>query len=376
MINRKNLLGVVAQALSGSRGTDSNERNHLFHDGYIFSWSRALSVLGKLPEGCGHLEGVVNSDILYNLLSKLPKRVEEISIDVVAEESKWVITCDGSTAEINLGVDESLVERFDTMNPKDLVWHDLPGKFYEGLAICDIPGNRYAFKGICIRDAVMLSVGGMRFHRSFLDSSISDAFASDTPENEKMLFISDFSVSEMLRSGTRFNQFAVTDNWVYFRYLVEDDAPMLFACNRLDSSRYPFDAAMGVYDKVEKAGGIGGTFPPMLESLDLASVFDTTVIQSTKKGVNVENNNVISLTFGKNNITVSSERSAVGKYSNRIPYPDGVKLDIESPFRVRITAPFLKEALKSTKDFRLVDVSGSTVLLMQGPFFTTIINTI
>ena len=372
MIKTKQLLNVVALAMSGSKSMESNVKNHLFHGGYIFSYSRALSVLAKLPEGCEHLEGVIDSNILYKLLGKLKK--DEIDIVVNKEEKKWTISSDTSTAEIQLNIDETLGERFDAMNPEDLEWHELPGKFYEGLTICDIPSNKFKLKGLYIQGDTMLSTDGKRFHRATLDSTIDEAFPSDA--KSKALFISDYSVTELLRAGIKFGEFAVTDNWVYFRSSNEDEAVLLFACNRLDESSYMYDAIMKIYANVEGADGVEGTFPPILDSLDLAQVFDNTVTLSTNRGVAIENNNVISLTFGKNSITVSSERSAIGKYSNRIAYPDGKKLPIEESFKIQITGPFLKEALKHTKDFTLVDMGGKFVMLMKGEFFSTIINTI
>jgi hypothetical protein len=184
-----------------------------------------------------------------------------------------------------------------------------------------------------------------------------------------------YSVSEILRLGVKFTEYAITDRWVNFRTTAEGTELLTFSCNRLgDETNYPYEKYVGLIDKAMEGTLVNGRFPDLGQALVLAQCFDESVNEST-----AVLNNVISLKFDKSKLTIFSERGnngSIGRYRETFKYPDDKPLAIESPVTVRVSAPFLISALNHTKNFRLSYVGSRALLVLNGEFFDTVLQVI
>jgi len=352
----KELLNVVNQTMSGCKTNEEGHRNLLFKDGYVYAWSSALSVSAKQPAGCD-LNGIVDGVALSLFLSRLVRE----DVEITSEEGRWHFTAGAAEADMATKTDEQLERSIAKRNEMGLEWKTLPENFYECLSICDIPNNMYVKAGVFIKDSLMVSTDNKRVNRATLKGKFDSA-----------VLMAPYSVSEILRLGLKFTEYAVTDRWVNFRTTAEGTELLTFSCNRLgDETNYPYDKYVGLISKAMEGTLVNGKFPKLGQALVLAQCFDESV-----KGTNDTMNNVISVKFDKTKLTIFSERGtngSLGRYRETFAYPDKATLAIESPVTVRLSAPFLLSALHHTQDFRLSYVGSRALLVLNGEFFDTVL---
>jgi len=350
-MNTRNLGNVVAAALAGIRTNDKDKQNLLFQNGHLYSWSAAIAVSTLLPEDAKNLTGVINGVDLTTFLSKL--QVEDIDIDCLP--NKWVITAENMSAELNARTDYELADKVAKLTT-DYNWKPIPDKFYECLDLCDIPYNVYKVNGVYIGDNMVIATDNRRVNRAYMGEPL------DSP-----VLLSAFSVSEIRKLRVRFTDYSITSKWIHFRCVQDGQEEIVFSCNRLDEKAYENDLYSSFIDKALNNQLAEGKLPKMSGALLLAQCFDNVI--ETGKGETV--NNIISLEFGHKYVTVSSERGTSGKFSQKIPYPEGLTLDIEKPIKVRVTSVFLMEAMTRTTNFAICSVGKKSVILFKGEFFTS-----
>lgn len=361
MIKTNELLDVVKQVMSGVKTSAADARNAMFRDGEVFTWSPALSVSAKLPPECADLDGVVRVTDLCSVLSKI--RRDEI--DISCERGKWVVTAGDAAVEMVTRADEQLRERMEgAASFASMEWAPLPGNFYECLAVCSIPNNRCPLAGTLITSGgTVYATDCVRYHQARLDGGFA-------PGGD--VWISVFSTEELLANPIRFSEFAVGGKWVYFR---SKESALVFACARLDETSYRTGELERIFQMFDSESGVSGVFPDMGDALGMAQIFDDSSFKPSQGG-QMAVANVISLRFERKRLVVSSERSATGSFRQVLAYPDGGELDVDGAIQVKLTGPFLREALKSTRRFSVISKSGATVVSMQGGFFRSLLLTV
>lgn len=350
----KGLLAVVGQVMSGCRSNEAEKKHLLFKDGNIYSWSPALSVSARLPEDCRGLSGIVNGQDFMSVLSKLNRN----EIEVSCENDGWHITCDSVEMLVVTKTDESLANQLARLVTDGLEWKALPKNFYDCLAICDLPNNQSRVAGVFMYNDDMVSTDNRRVNHAKMDGTVDDK-----------VLLSPYSVTEIRNLTVRFTEYAVSRRWMHFRTVVDGSERLVFSCNRLDESIYTYDRFIGLIDKALDNLEVEGTFPPLKRTIALAQCFDS----SEEMGRNNLMVNAITLKFDRKKFTVASERGASGKFSEKLAYPDGKELDLDTPIAVKVSAPFLTSALAHTSDFGIAKVGSSTLIVLKGPFFNTVI---
>jgi hypothetical protein len=350
----KGLLAVVGQVISGCRSNEAEKKHLLFKDGGIYSWSPALSVSARLPEDCKGLSGIVNGQDFMSVLSKLGRD----EIEVSCEKDGWHITSGDIEVLVVTKEDESLAGQLARLATEDLEWKALPTNFYDCLAICDLPNNQSRVAGVFMYEKSMVSTDNRRVNHAKMDGTI----------DEKVL-LSPYSITEIRNLTVKFTEYAVSHRWMHFRTVVDGSESLVFSCNRLDESVYTYDRFIGLIDKAKECLEVTGVFPPLKKTLALAQCFDSV----EELGRNNVVTNAISLKFDRKKLTVASERGASGKFSEKLSYPEGTELDVESPIAVKISAPFLASALVHTNNFGIAKLGATTLIVLLGKFFTTVI---
>lgn len=351
----KGLLNVVNAAMSGVKSNDKDAQNLLFKGGYMFSWSAAICVSVMLQKDAQELSGIVNGGDLVKFLSKLHKE----DIEIECSEKEWTITADTMSATLTTRVDAGIEKKVDRLieEIRTLDWEELPSNFYQALCICDIPNNTKKTAGVFISKTMMISTDNVRVNRVMLDKEMSDN-----------IWLSQFSVAELKKLKLGFKEYAVSKRWLFLKTEADKDGiQLIFACNRLDDSAYEYKTYSGFLDKAKEGAFAEGVLPDLSQALSLASCFD----DSVELADNDVYNNVISLTFDKKNITVSSQRKASGAYKEKLPYPEKKTLDIAEPLKIQVTSFFLSEACRFSKQFSLTKVGRHTLILFNGKNFVS-----
>lgn len=343
----KELKDVLDNVHCGCKTNDTANRNVVFSDGHVCSWSPALSTFVELPESCKHLKGIVNEDALATLLTRMGS---DVDIDIECEDNRWIISTGSSVAEIVTKKDSELEDKLIRLNGETLTWFELPSNFYSCLAICDIPNNMNKLSGVYINDTTMLSTDNQRVNRAKLTSAMNGP-----------ILLSSVCGTELNKAETRFNEYAIAKRWVYFR---TSDNSIVLACSRLDCQAYNAALYGGLIDKCMECITAEGTMPKIAHAVSVAQTFDT-IIESDKGSSLM---NVITLTFTADHLVVSSKRATCGKYKEIIPYN---KLNLTDPVTVNVNSMFLVHALTTTKSFALCTVGHNHLILFIGDYFCT-----
>lgn len=350
----KGLLAVVGQVISGCRSNEAEKKHLLFRDGGIYSWSPALSVSARLPEDCAGLSGIVNGQEFMTVLSKLGRD----EIEVSCERDGWHITSGNIEMLVVTKEDEALAKQLERLATEDLHWKALPANFYDCLAICDLPNNQSRVAGVFMYGKDMVSTDNRRVNHAVMQGEISDK-----------VLLSPYSVTEIRNLSVRFTEYAVSHRWMHFRTVVDGSESLVFSCNRLDESVYTHERFTALIDKALENLEVEGKFPPLKKTISLAQCFGS----AEELGRNNLVVDAITLKFDRKKLTVASERGASGKFSEKLAYPDDAELDISDPIAVKISAPFLTSALAHTSDFGIAVVGSTTLMVLKGKFFTTVI---
>lgn len=360
MIRTNELLKIVQTAASGCKGATSSligdMGNLMFKDGYVKSWSPALSVFAKLPESCAGLAGIIKADSLIAVLSK----IKEPEIEVSCGQTGWDIS--GQSVEVSLqyAVDEYIEMRTHSLTEGIERWNKLPTNFWHLVRVCLMKLNSTPYAGIYINDDGVSSTNKKHVnHGTFNEKGCF---------GESRVFLSDAACSMLLGLQVNPNEFCLTPQWMHFRQLSEDGANVLsFSCNRLDESIWDsvYAPVMGVVEKGAKSEGIEGTLPDMMEGLDLARIF----AQSFDNACNV-----VDIAFSRSGVKLSSKKESSGTMTKKYKWPDDSMNGLTSEVRIRTTVDSLAEVLAHTSRFKLTQLSAgqSEYFVFSGDDFVQI----
>lgn len=276
-------------------GTEANEHadgadSFLFHDGKIFSHNGTVAVTVPIDDPDKVLEGMVNANDLYKIISKLNK--DEFDIDV--SKDKWQIKCGRMRAELVLK-DTNYLSRITAFEFTD-DWTDVPSTFQSAMKLCKMSHNKTIFSGIYYRGACMFSTDGFQINMYRFDDL-------EMPE----FWISDKCADTFIRLSD-IKSFQTDGKWVHMR----TSSGVIVSAKLLISDKYPYDKIISLIDKDLDQFTLTGLFPPELfKAIDRAIMF----------GMNTDKGPVVKLVLRREYIAVAAGNTN-GSYAESVDWVD------------------------------------------------------
>ena len=334
-IDRKELLKVLKRALPGVEtgnvileGADT----FIFNDGFIHTYNDNISVsvpfifTNKAGE---NVSGALKAKDFFDLIN----RYDEDNLKFIPKEGVWIIKSENATAELTL-LESGILDRVKNIFPNKIEWDALPGRFIEGIALCNFTANKSVLSGIHVCEDIITSTDEIRINWYKMESVVP---------KEKAFWISDIAAVELGKLDN-IKKYSVSDSWVHFK--TEDDT--IFSCKRLAQDKYPYAKITSMIESHKKEkGDIENELP--------AKLMDA-VRRASSLSQNIESFNTIKLTLDTDTIEVFSQRSS-GKYTEKIAWAKSFTKTI-TPVAIHVDFAMIENAIKYSKTFYLKTIEA------------------
>lgn len=298
LVVKETLLADMSKAMAGvASGTVQMDGadSLYFNDGYVHSYNSAISATVKLSQNM-NVKGIVNAKDLYDCVKKLPSDFE-----LTESESVWELKCGKIKVKIKLLDVSDIEERFKNVTPKDDLWMPIDGKdFNNALSICYIPQNKSQIEGVFCKD------------RKFISTDQYQMTVYNAENDYPTFYITNSAVAE-LKKWDNFKAVQLNKSWLMFK----SDDDVVFSVKTKFADKYPVDKIKKVIDDTLVGESV-------VEHRFVPELFDA-ISRALGFSDQVETFDVVTFVYGKDGLTVKSERNA-GAYEETV---DAIKVDTD-----------------------------------------------
>lgn len=326
MISRIKLIEAMKLLINA---TSKNDDSLLGTDSFIFS-KDYISTFNNRVSFSSQISTNIECTIKANETLSILEKMQSDEINLLIKDNYLLISDDNTLLKMLLSNDDSAIrENINTLKLTSVKFKKLPDNFYEGLSLCSFAMQRddsdsKRFGSICF-DNKILSTDNNRIGLFTLSSSFNNTFR-----------LSVNAVDLLLRMREKPTLYAQSNNWLHFKTSDE----IFFSCVELDPNDFPVSDYMSVIDRYSKNGSLYEFPEDFDKSINITSVL-----------ANLSRDKDIVIKKSKKNLVIIGECD-YGEVSHKIK----VKKDfIDLDKTIRINPNFLRDALKITRKFQIID---------------------